>query len=543
MENNVTNHAMQESNENQQPRPYGEALRETQQEVFPLLSEVTQGFVDDPLILMNAIVDEEGVVVPCPLPDTMIRCLPQMMNEPLSLYQDADIRTMLLAAMMATLGSAMSHVRVRHGQRLYSLGILNLCVGPSASGKGCVGEAASLVDDINKIIIQESNEAMADYRKRHKRYTRRNNQLNFAAKGDVAHLVDVNDIAEEVDEPQAPLRRMHKLPSKTTAANLYRLIYANGDNISFLHIPELAELSAANRGSFGDFMYIFLAAHGEEDLHTGRKTDDEDYHIEHTRLALVATGTMSSVQAFIPNLEDGLSTRFLYHNLPAKSTFRREMDEATAEAFLDVYGHHRSQLTAIWQELRQFEGKPEEELPRLILLDAQREYIDNFYEQMLLFIALSQPDHELRAPILRSRLNLYRILMIITVLRRHEELGTAEGLFSEQYLTVADADLRWGLAYIFYSVLQTSALYNRLRKEEREEPKAVMCISPLALLGLLPTQFTTAVALKLGEEMGIKPRTVKKHLHTLKLKGCVVSPKQGVYCKVSQKRRKVVQAA
>ncbi len=59
-------------------------------------------------------------------------------------------------------------------------------------------------------------------------------------------------------------------------------------------------MTAANRGAFGDFMYILLAAQNEGSLHTARKTDDEDYHIEHTRLALAATGTMSSVREFIP---------------------------------------------------------------------------------------------------------------------------------------------------------------------------------------------------------------------------------------------------
>ena len=530
---NQDNNTLTTMNEENHPMSYVDILRETQQAEFPLLSEVTQSFVEDPLSLMNAITDEEGTVVPCPLPDTMTQCLPQMISEPLSLYDDADLRTMLLAAMMPTLGSAMSHVRVRHGQQLYSLGIMNLCVGPSASGKGCVGHVASLIDGINKIIIQESNEAMADYRKRHKRYTRRNNQLNFAAKGDIEHLVDVNDIAEEVDEPQAPLRRMHKLPSKTTAANLYRLIYANGENISYLHIPELAELSAANRGSFGDFMYIFLAAHGEEDLHTGRKTDDEDYHIEHTRLSFVGTGTMSSVRDFIPNLEDGLSTRFLYHNLPAKSTFRKEMDEATAEAFLDVYGHHRSVLTEIWKELRQFDGRPDEELPRLILLDAQREYIDKYYEQMLSFISLSQPDKDLRAPILRSRLNLYRMLMIIAVLRRHEELGTAEGLFSDQYFTINEEDLRWGLSYIFYSVMQTSALYNRLRKEEKEEESTRAYISALAFLHMMPRTFTATQATVKGEELGIKRRAVHYKLRTLLNQSYIENIGYGRYRKLS----------
>ena len=515
---------------------YTDVLRETQQEEFPLLSEVTPPFMDNPLALMNAHTDDDGVVVPCALPDAMVQSLPQMMSEPLSLYDDADIRTMLLMAMMPTLGSAMSNVRVRHGQRYYSLGMLNICVGPSASGKGCVGDVASLIDGINKIICEESAQAMADHRKRHKRYTRRNNQLNFAAKGDIEHLVDVNDIAEEVDEPQAPLRRMHKLPAKTTAANLYRLIYANGDNISYLHIPELAELTAANKGAFGDFMYILLAAQNEEQLHTGRKTDDEDYLIEHTRLAMAATGTMSSVREFIPNLEDGLSTRFLYHNLPAKSTVRGEMDEATAESFRDVYGHHQGVLTEIWKELRQFESKTNEEMPRLIISDAQRLYIDEYYRQLVSFVALALPDRDLRAPILRSRLNLYRMLMIIAVLRRYEELGCVEGMFAELRFIVSEADLKWGLAYIFYCMMQTSTIYDRLRREEKEEPKRVY-LSALAFLQMLPKQFTTAEALRLGEEFGLKQNGIAKKLARLAKDRYIVKVRQGVFVKSSKTER------
>ena len=290
-------------------------------------------------------------------------------------------------------------------------------------------------------------------------------------------------------------------------------------------------------------MYILLAAQNEEQLHTGRKTDDEDYLIEHTRLAMAATGTMSSVREFIPNLEDGLSTRFLYHNLPAKSTVRGEMDEATAEAFHDAYGHHRGVLTELWKELRQFEGKTDEEMPRLVITDKQRLYIDEYYRQLVSFVALALPDKDLRAPILRSRLNLYRMLMIIAVLRRYEELGCVEGMFGEKRFAIAEADLKWGLAYIFYCMMQTSTIYDRLRREEKEEPKTATCISPLAFLNLLPRQFTTALANKLGEEMDMKTRTVSKHLRTLCLKGYIERVRQGVYCKASRKNKKTKHAA
>ena len=529
---------MNQSNVDEQPMSYADMLRDTMNEHFPLLSEVTQGIVDDPLTLMNAHTDEEGVVVPNALPHSMVQYLPQMMSEPLSLYEDADIRTMLLMAMMPTLGSAMSNVRVRHERRLYSLGMMNVCIGPSASGKGAVGDVASLVDGIHEIICAESAQEMADYRKKQRRYDRLKKQLDGAAKRDLTQLVDINNIAEEVDEPQAPMRRMHKLPSKTTAANYHRLLYANGSNISYLHIAELAELNAANRTAFGDFNYMLLAAQNEEPLHTARKTDDEDYRIEHTRLALVATGTESSVHAFIPNLEDGLSTRFLYHNLPAKSTVRDEMDEAMAEAFNDVYAHYRTQLTAIWKELRQFDGKADEELPRLMFSDEQRALINDYYRQMVSFIALTQPDRDLRAPILRTRLNLYRMLMIISVLRRHEAMGTAEGIFDEKVFTPTDADLRWGLAYIFYCMMQTSAMYNRLRREEKEEAAKKTRISALGFLHMLPRQFTTAKAISIGEEHGVGEGGVTKKLSRLCKEYYIVKVAHGAFVKVTKAERK-----
>ena len=533
---------MKETDVNEQQVSYADTLREAMKEEFPLLGEATRGVLKDPLVLMNANIDDDGVTVPCALPDAMVKCLPQMMSETLSLYEDRDVRTMLLMAMMPTLGSAMSNVRVRHERKLYAPGMMNVCVGPSASGKGAVGDVASLVDGINEIICAEWTQEMADYRKRQKRYDRLNKQLDGVARRDVAQLVDINDIGQEADEPQAPLRRMHKLPSKTTAANYYRLIYANGGNISYLHIPELAELNAANATAFGDFKYIMLAAQNEEPLHTARKTDDEDYHIERTRLALVATGTESSVRAFIPNLEDGLSTRFLYHNLPAKSTVRDEMDEAMAEAMNDVYAHHRGLLTGIWKELRQFDGKADEELPRLMIGDGQLAMIDEYYRQLVAFVALTQPDKDLRAPILRTRLNLYRMLMVIAVLRRQEAMGTAEGMFGERLFTPTDEDLRWGLAYIFYCVMQTSALYNRLRREEKREVPVRAYIGALGFFQVLPKRFTTAVANALGEELGIKERAVGLHLRTLLNKGYIVRLKQGVYCKVkrgAQKYREV----
>ena len=137
---------------------------------------------------------------------------------------------------------------------------------------------------------------------------------------------------------------------------------------------------------------------------------------------------------------------------------------------------------------------------------------------------------------MRSRLNLYRMLMIIAVLRRYEESGSVEGMFTKNRFTVSEADLKWGLAYIFYCMMQTSTIYDRLRREEREEPKRIY-ISALAFLHMLPKQFTTAEALRIGEEMGIKKNAVAKKLAKLSKEYYIGKVRQGVFVKTSKNER------
>ena len=208
-----------------------------------------------------------------------------------------------------------------------------------------------------------------------------------------------------------------------------------------------------------------------------------------------------------------------------------------------MYGNQRERLTALWEALRVYDGKPEEELPRLMLSNVQREYINKFYSQLLSFITIISPENGLRAPIVRSRLNLYRMLMIIALLRRYDGAVTAEEVVADTVITIDDDDLRWGLTYIFYLTMQTSSLYSRLRPEEKKERKQGARISPLFLLQMLPNQFTTAEAEKIGKELGISPRTTSKHLNTLVSNDSLKRPYNGHYVKVGKKDKKTKPAA
>ena len=84
--------------------------------------------------------------------------------------------------------------------------------------------------------------------------------------------------------------------------------------------------------------------------------------------------------------------------------------------------------------------------------------------------------------------------------------------------------------------MQTSTIYDRLRRETQEEPKRVY-ISALAFLHMLPKQFTTAEAVCIGEEMGIKKNAVAKKLAKLSKEYYIGKVRQGVFVKTSKMER------
>ena len=84
---------------------------------------------------------------------------------------------------------------------------------------------------------------------------------------------------------------------------------------------------------------------------------------------------------------------------------------------------------------------------------------------------------------------------------------------------------------------QTSTIYDRLRRETQEEEPKRIYISALAFLHMLPKQFTTAEAVRIGEEMGIKKNAVAKKLAKLSKEYYIGKVRQGVFVKTSKMER------
>ena len=127
--------------------------------------------------------------------------------------------------------------------------------------------------------------------------------------------------------------------------------------------------------------------------------------------------------------------------------------------------------------------------------------------------------------------------MIIAVLRRHEAMGTAEGMFDDKVFTTTEADLNWALTYIFYLTMQTSAMYNRLRREVKEEAPKNTYLSALAFSQLLPLKFTTSDAVEIGKQCGMSASGVNKKLAKLCKEFFISRVGKGVFVKLPKNQR------
>ena len=87
-------------------------------------------------------------------------------------------------------------------------------------------------------------------------------------------------------------------------------------------------------------------------------------------------------------------------------------------------------------------------------------------------------------------------------------------------------------------MMQTSTIYSRLRREEKEEeaPKRTR-MSALCFLHMLPRNFTTAEAIRIGAEYGIGEGGVAKKLVRLTKDYYIAKVRHGVFVKVTKAER------
>lgn len=163
-------------------------------------------------------------------------------------------------------------------------------------------------------------------------------------------------------EPENPGIKLLYIPANNSKSGFVELLHEN-EGRGILFETEGDTLADALKTDYGGFSDVLRKAFHHERISFYRRTGREHREIEMPRLSVVLSSTIDQYQKLIPNIQNGLFSRFLHYNLAPCHDFKDVFDrrkctypeyfEKLGQTFLDIYTYLDTLQTPIEFELRE----------------------------------------------------------------------------------------------------------------------------------------------------------------------------------------------
>ena len=330
-------------------------------------------------------------------PKEVYESLPQVLAQTTGFYSRRHARDVCLLSSLGTLSSAMPKVQGwwghdvprPHGPNLYVA-----IVASAAGGKSAIGPARTLVSGVHRHIREQSDRARAEWEEA---------RSIAQAAGD------------PFDKPKPPECRLW-VPANTSQAFLMDRL-AGQDGRGLVFSTEIDTWTSAAGQDWGQFDDFARKAYHHEASAQGRKSSGL-IEIDNPHVSLVLAGTAGQFVKLIESPENGLYSRICLYHFDGDASFqsqrpsqigiqRQEELKALADRVTEVYRELHGRVNPL------VFGLTDEGWDHL-----QRPFADLHYEVQ------QHGYNNLVSIVRRAALWSFRIAMVLTVLRVHDEGGT-----------------------------------------------------------------------------------------------------------------------
>lgn len=441
------------------------------------------------------------------IPPELFDLLPEPLRRVLDTYEYQFEKELYFFSVLTMLGSLMQEVScIYAGNRSYPS--LFLCVyGPSGSGKSIMSMAANLADLVHQEKRNETKEALDKYKADK---TKWDTDRRRAEKQD-----------RVFDDPLPIRPREDRLfiSDTITVAKIYKNLYCQKKPTGLYVASEIDILLSNLRSEHGNFSPMFRKAFDHETLRKenvggGDNGEEREYEIENPRISVMLSGTQNQFIKLFggENAVNGLLTRFgVYRTIPNTD-------------FKDVLNHSNNFYENI-QNAKQFVydfakwiGEAE---TRIRFTEHAAPFQD--YWQTVKIKGMETLGDDYGGLVNRQALQSVRYAMVFHVLLCYCEGRRLESEMEIHPKAMSAAETlaavsRWYLEDAFKMLVLGESCVESLNLTTKEKP----------LYALLPDNFTTAEALKIGKTLNISPATVHR---LLKKPGVFEQDKHGTYRK------------
>ena len=316
------------------------------------------------------------------------------------------------------------------------------------------------------------------------------------------------------------------LPANSTSTVVYQVL-AQNSGVGLLFETEGDTLANAFKSDLGNYSDGFRKAFHHEMISYLRKKDLEYVELGKPKFSAVLSGTPQQILNLIPDAENGLFSRFIFYVMPTQLVWHDMFvtkDNTTADEKFERIGRDFCTL------LKKLPDGP----IQFTLSSAQGvQFNDFFRDTQSRYAAIF--GEEIVATVRRLGLIMFRIAMILTVLRHIEEVP-AKRKKSLKKMVCTDVDYDTALAVIQVLLQHSAAVFQTLprRTDHVAALKGRRQLSDAVrqkFLAALPHTFDRPTYIQVAASLNIIERTAERYVSDLCKSGHLIHPSNGQYTK------------
>ena len=327
------------------------------------------------------------------LPEGIYENLPSILRESAGLFRDAIEKDVFLIGAVAVLSGCLPNVEGIYFDEPHSAHLYAFITAPAGSGKGKMKWARYFGQTIHEQLVECTKSAFEAYDADMEKYS---------------NLYKKDRLNEE--KPAEPLRKMFFIPANSSSSAFIQAL-ADNDFNGVIFESEADTLANTFKQEWGNFSDVLRKAFHHETTSLFRRKDNEFIEVENPHLAIVLSGTPRQVHNMMPDVENGLFSRFLYYAFKDDGDFKNPFISHQQVDFIQYFKLQGKRIFGLYQKLNRLR-KP----ISFSLTDEQGRSFTKQFDQMLKRNKLLLGD-DFEANTKRLGLITFRIAMIMSALR------------------------------------------------------------------------------------------------------------------------------
>ena len=431
------------------------------------------------------------------LPSEVYHQLPQILQESCTLFQDGIEKDVFLIASLAVLSGCLPNIRGSYFDEKYSAHLYTFITAPAGSGKGKMKWAKYFGQLIHDRLVEHSYKERAEYDKELQVYE----NMSKAQR-------------QNAERPIKPPRRMFYIPANSSSSAFTQALAENNYS-GIIFETEADTMAGSFKQDWGNFSDVLRKAFHHESTSLFRRKDNEYIEIKDPHLAMALSGTVKQVHNLMPDVENGLFSRFMYYAFEDNSEFKNPFISFRKVDYAGFLQEKAGQICRLYEQLN------ERTHPiSFTLTEEQGRWFTTLFGTMLAKNKLLIGG-ALDANIKRLGLITFRIAMILTALRLlegsdNENVTTItenshliNNLKKLNNLVCSDRDYETAMTIAATLEKHAIAVFQRMPNNELKGNK-------LAFYDKLPGKFDRQGYVKLARELGIPIKTADRYIGQFK---------------------------